>query len=204
MPAPDAVIHVIDDDEAVRQALAFLLTSSGFAVRVYGTAMAFLEAIPSLQPGCVITDVRMPVMSGLELQRQLKRLKVGLPVIVMTGHGDVPLAVEAMKAGAADFIEKPFHDEVLIAAIRIALDSSDENLTRKNELEIIRTRLKALTAREIEVLDALVSGNTNKAIAFDLKISARTVEVHRANLMTKMGASNLSSLVRMVFAVRGL
>jgi two-component system response regulator FixJ len=166
--------------------------------------MAFLEAIPSLQPGCVITDVRMPVMSGLELQRQLKRLKVGLPVIVMTGHGDVPLAVEAMKAGAADFIEKPFHDEVLIAAIRIALDSSDENLTRKNELEIIRTRLKALTAREIEVLDALVSGNTNKAIAFDLKISARTVEVHRANLMTKMGASNLSSLVRMVFMVRGL
>jgi two-component system response regulator FixJ len=204
MPAPDAVIHVIDDDEAVRQALAFLLTSSGFAVRVYGTAMAFLEAIPSLQPGCVITDVRMPVMSGLELQRQLKRLKVGLPVIVMTGHGDVPLAVEAMKAGAADFIEKPFHDEVLIAAVRIALDSSDENLTRKNELEIIRTRLKALTAREIEVLDALVSGNTNKAIAFDLKISARTVEVHRANLMTKMGASNLSSLVRMVFMVRGL
>jgi two-component system response regulator FixJ len=200
--ASDAVVHLIDDDEAVRQALAFLLAASGFAVRVHESAASFLDAIATVQPGCVVTDVRMPGVDGLELQRQLKARRLGLPVIVMTGHGDVPLAVEAMKAGAVDFLEKPFEDEALLSAIRVALDRHAENLRRNEELSAIKAKLGILTARERDVLDGLVAGRPNKTIAFDLKISARTVEVHRANLMSKMGASSLSDLVRMVFVAR--
>ena len=200
--ASDAVVHLIDDDEGVRQALAFLLTASGFAVRVHESAASFLDAIATAQPGCVVTDVRMPGVDGLELQRQLKARRLGLPVIVMTGHGDVPLAVEAMKAGAVDFLEKPFEDEALLSAIRVALDRHAENLRRNEELSAIKAKLDTLTARERDVLDGLVAGRPNKTIAFDLKISARTVEVHRANLMSKMGASSLSDLVRMVFVAR--
>lgn len=199
---PDAVVHLIDDDDGVRQALAFLLTASGFAVRVYESALTFLDAVATVQPGCVVTDVRMPGMDGLELQRQLKARQITLPVIVMTGHADVPLAVEAMKAGAVDFIEKPFNDETLLSAIRIAVDRQARDVHRDGEVAAIQARLNTLSPREREVLDGLVAGHPNKTIAYDLKISARTVEVHRANLMTKMGAASLSELVRMAFVVR--
>jgi two-component system response regulator FixJ len=197
----DAVVHLIDDDDAVRQALAFMLTASGFAVRTYESGLAFLDAIPKLQPGCIVTDVRMPGMDGLALQRELKARHVGLPVIVMTGHGDVPLAVEAMKAGAVDFIEKPFNDSNLLSAIRIAVDLHARNAPRESEYATIRRKLETLSVREREVLEGLVAGNPNKTIAYDLKISARTVEVHRANLMVKMGAASLSELVRMAFLI---
>jgi two-component system response regulator FixJ len=200
--ARDAVVHLIDDDDGVRQAIAFLLTTSGFAVRVYESAAAFLEALPTVQPGCIVTDVRMPEMDGLELQRQLRQRGVGLPVIVITGHGDVPLAVEAMKAGAIDFIEKPFNDEKLLSAIRVAIDLHARDASREDEIAAIRAKIDALSPREREVLDGLVAGLPNKTIAYDLKISARTVEVHRANLMARMGAGSLADLVRMAFVIR--
>jgi two-component system response regulator FixJ len=200
--ARDAVVHLIDDDDGVRQAVAFLLTTSGFAVRVYESAAAFLEALPTVQPGCIVTDVRMPEMDGLELQRQLHQRGVGLPVIVITGHGDVPLAVEAMKAGAIDFIEKPFNDEKLLSAIRVAIDQHARDASREDEIAAIRAKIEALSPREREVLDGLVAGLPNKTIAYDLKISARTVEVHRANLMARMGAGSLADLVRMAFVIR--
>ena len=201
--AHDAVVHLIDDDEAVRQSLAFMLSASGYAVRVYESAQLLLDAVPSLQPGCIVTDVRMPGMDGLELQQRLKALDIAMPVIIITGHGDVPLAVQAMKAGAVDFIEKPFGDETLLSAIRVAVGRASLDAARTVEIVGIRSRMAALSAREIEVLEGLVHGHPNKTIAYDLQISARTVEVHRANVMTKMGASTLSDLLRMVFIVRG-
>ncbi len=200
--AHDAVVHLIEDDEGVRQGLAFLLTASGFAVRVYESAVAFVEALPSVQPGCIVTDVRMPGIDGLELQRQLNDRQIGLPVIVMTGHGDVPLAVEAMKAGAVDFLEKPFNDEILLSAIRTAVDRHARDSRRNDEAAAVAGKLACLSAREREVLDGLFAGRPNKTIAYDLKISVRTVEVHRAHLMAKMGASNLSELLRMAFLIR--
>ncbi len=200
--AHDAVVHLIEDDEGVRQGLAFLLTASGFAVRVYESALAFLDALPGVQPGCIVTDVRMPGIDGLELQRLLNERRLGLPVIVMTGHGDVPLAVEAMKAGAVDFLEKPFNDEVLLSAIRTAVDRHARDARHNDEAAAIARRLASLTAREGEVLDGLIAGRPNKTIAYDLQISVRTVEVHRAHLMAKMGASNLSELLRMAFLAR--
>jgi two-component system response regulator FixJ len=199
--ATDAVVHLIDDDEGVRQAVAFLLATSGFAVRVYESATAFLDALPSVQPGCVVTDVRMPGIDGLALQRELKVRGVVLPVIVITGHGDVPLAVEAMKAGAVDFIEKPFNDESLLSAIRVAIDRHTQDARRGDEIFAIKEKLASLSPREREVLEGLIAGLPNKTIAYDLKISARTVEVHRANLMTRMGAHSVADLVRMVFVV---
>lgn len=198
------VVHVIDDDIAVRQSLAFLLSTAGLAVRVHESAVAFLEALPSVQGGCIVTDVRMPEIDGLELQRRLRAQKVGLPVIVITGHGDVALAVEAMKAGAADFIEKPFDDETLIASIRTALGRHVRDGEREARVAGVHSRLKLLSEREGEVLDGLVAGKPNKIIAHDLGISARTVEVYRANLMTKMQAGSLSELVRMVLLDGGL
>ena len=200
--AHDPVVHLIEDDEGVRQGLAFLLTASGFAVRVYESAVAFLDALPSVQPGCVVTDVRMPGIDGLELQRQLNERRISLPVIVMTGHGDVPLAVEAMKAGAIDFLEKPFNDEVLLSAIRTAVSRHAEDARRHDEAAAVAEKLACLSAREAEVLDGLLAGRPNKTIAYDLSISVRTVEVHRAHLMAKMGAANLSELLRMAFLVR--
>jgi two-component system, LuxR family, response regulator FixJ len=194
----DAVVHVIDDDEAVRQSLAFLLASSGFPVRIYESAAAFLDALTALQPGCVLTDVRMPGMSGLDLQRELMARRITLPVIVMTGHGDVALAVEAMKAGAVDFIEKPFSDDIILTAIRAAFARFTRDAAENGAVSAVQTRLGTLSAREREVLDGLIAGLPNKTIAYDLSISARTVEVHRANLMTKMGAASLPELVRMV------
>ena len=199
---PEAVIHLIDDDEGVRHAVAFLLTASGFAVRTYDSGIAFLDALPTVQPGCIVTDVRMPGMDGLALQRELKTRGVGLPVIVITGHGDVPLAVAAMKAGAVDFIEKPFADDTLLSAIRVATSRHARDARRDEEAAAIETRLASLSQREREVLDGLIAGLPNKTIAYDLKISPRTVEVHRANLMTRMSANSVADLVRMVFAVR--
>jgi two-component system response regulator FixJ len=198
----DAVVHLIDDDESVRHAVSFMLTTSGFAVRVYESATAFLNALQSVQPGCVVTDVRMPGMDGLELQRELKRRGVGLPVIVITGHADVSLAVEAMKAGAVDFIEKPFNDETLMAAIRVAVERHSSDSRRSGEVAAIQAKLDSLSPREREVLDGLIAGLPNKTIAYDLNISARTVEVHRANLMSRMAALSLADLVRMVFVAR--
>jgi two-component system, LuxR family, response regulator FixJ len=192
------IVHVIDDDEAVRQSLAFLLSTAGFAVRVHESATGFLKVVPTAQVGCIVTDIRMPEMDGLELQRRLRAGKVAAPVIVITGHGDVALAVEAMKAGAADFIEKPFDDDVLIGAIRSALASRAEDAKGEARVAEVRRRLELLSSREREVLDGLVAGKPNKIIAYDLGISPRTVEVYRANLMTKMQADSLSDLVRMV------
>ena len=193
----DAVVHVIDDDDAVRESLAFLLKTARIAVKTYDSAAAFLGASPPITSGCVITDVRMPGISGIELLQRLRERNVGVPVIVITGHGDVPLAVEAMKLGAADFFEKPFDDEALVAAVRSALSQLADNSKRDAEQADIQGKLATLSNREREVLQGLVSGHPNKTIAFDLGISPRTVEVYRANVMTKMNAASLSELVRM-------
>jgi two-component system response regulator FixJ len=193
----NAVVHVIDDDESVRHALAFLLATSGIPVRVHESGDAFLATIDGLQPGCILTDIRMPGTDGLALQRKLLERGVKLPVIVMTGHGDVPMAVEAMKAGAVDFIEKPFDDAVLLKAIQSALDLYNEQGRRDSEAAQITAKVNGLSVRERQVLDGLIAGRANKTIAYDLDISPRTVEIHRANVMTKMGAGSLSELVRM-------
>ncbi len=200
----NTVVHLIDDDDGVRQSLAFLLATAGLAVRVYESGAAFLAALGTLQPGCIVSDVRMPGIDGLELQRRLKALAVHLPVITMTGHANVPMAVEAMKAGAVDFIEKPFDDELLLSAIRVALDRYSAVGHRDVEVEQIQARLQSLSPRERQVLDGLLAGHPNKTIAYDLKLSPRTVEVHRANVMMKMGANNLSSLVRMALVAKVL
>ncbi len=195
--ASSAMVHLIDDDEGVRQSLAFLLAASGMAVRVYESGLAFLDALGTLQPGCIVSDVRMPGIDGLELQRRLKALGVNLPVIIMTGHADVSLAVEAMKVGAVDFIEKPFDDEYLLSAIHVALERYNRNGNREMEATQIEAKLQSLSTRESEVLKGLLAGQPNKTIAFDLKLSTRAIEVHRANVMTKMGATSLSDLIRM-------
>jgi two-component system response regulator FixJ len=195
------VVHVIDDDEAVLHSLAFLLEGAGFSARTYGSAAAFLQIVASLSAGCVVTDVRMPDMDGLALLRRLRELGVGLPVVVMTGHGDVPLAVQALKAGASDFIEKPFDDEAMLAAVRGALEADHRARERGAEVEGIAARLATLTPRERQVLERLTAGQQNKAIAYDLGASPRTVEVHRARVMEKMGARSLSELVRMALRV---
>ncbi|HET6607168.1 MAG TPA: response regulator FixJ [Rhodopila sp.] len=200
--ASEAVVHLIDDDEGVRQAVSFLLATAGFAVRVYESGTVFLNALPTQQSGCIITDIRMPGMDGLELQRQLKARNITLPVIVITGHADVPLAVEAMKTGAVDLIEKPFSDDTLLTSIRVAIDRHAVNAERDGDLSAIRDRIATLSPREREVLDGLLAGLPNKTIAYNLKISARTVEVHRANLMTRMGAQSLAELVRMAYLAR--
>jgi two-component system response regulator FixJ len=191
------IVHVIDDDVAVRQSMAFLLSTAGYAVRVHESATGFLKSLPGADSGCIITDVRMPGMDGLELQSRLKAMNVALPVIVITGHGDIGLAVRAMKAGAVDFIEKPFDDDVLLAAIRSALARNLHNVEREAQVSEIGRRLGSLSDRERDVLEGLVAGKPNKIIAHGLGISARTVEVYRANVMTKMRADSLSELVRM-------
>ena len=197
MPSDKSVVHVIDDDEAVRQSLQFLLGSAGIEVAVHDSAAQFLCRISELDPACVITDVRMPELSGVDLLRRMQELKLGIPVIVITGHGDVPLAVEAMKIGAADFFEKPFDDEALLASVRTALARHDQDHKRHTERAEIESRLATLSKRERDVLDGLVAGLANKQIAFDLGISPRTIEIYRANVMTKMQAASLSELVRM-------
>ena len=199
--AEPAAVHVIDDDEAVRHSLEFLLDCAGIPVRTYESGLAFLKVVGDLRSGCILTDLRMPDLDGLALQHKLLQMGIRLPIIVMTGHGDVPIAVQALKAGAADFIEKPFEDEVLVAAVRSALDASLRSQEREKEAEEIAARLATLTPRERQVLDRLVAGQPNKTIAFDLGASPRTVEVHRARVMEKMGARSFSELVRMAVSV---
>ena len=191
------VIHVIDDDEALRESLAFLLRAAQLEVKSYASARAFLDSLPDQSLSCVITDVRMPEVSGIDLLRRLKELKISVPVIVITGHGDVALAVEAMKIGAADFFEKPFDDDLLLASVRSALRMQEGEKKRYAERAEIESRIAALSPRERDVLAGLVEGRANKQIAFDLGISPRTVEIYRANLMNKMQADSLSDLVRM-------
>lgn len=192
-----SIVCVIDDDEAVRDSIGFLLKTADIAARTYDSAVSFLAALPMDDVGCIVTDVRMPELNGIELLRQLKRLNVSVPVVVITGHGDVPMAVEAMKIGASDFLEKPFDDTALLDAVRAALGHGAEDRARNAEREQIAARLATLSTRERQVLDGLIAGHPNKTIAFDLKISPRTVEIYRANLMSKMQASSLSALVRM-------
>jgi two-component system, LuxR family, response regulator FixJ len=193
----DTDAHVIDDDAAVRESTDFLLRSAGLTVKTYDSAAAFLDALPTIGSGCIITDVRMPGISGMDLLRRLKEMQVQLPVIVITGHGDVPLAVEAMKSGAVDFLEKPFDDDVLLASVRTALNRSEASAALETERAEIRARIATLTHRERDVLNGLIAGHPNKIIAYDLQISPRTVEIYRANVMTKMKAGSLSELVRM-------
>lgn len=193
----EPVIYLVDDDDAVRQSLEFLLSTAGIKARGFDSAKAFFDMLPQIESGCVITDVRMPEITGVDLLKRVKQDKPELPVIVITGHADVALAVEAMKMGAADFLEKPFDDDELIAAVRSALNSAADADKRKGALGEIRDKLAALSNRERQVLDGLVAGQPNKTIAFNLGISPRTVEIYRANLMTKMAANSLSDLVRM-------
>jgi two-component system, LuxR family, response regulator FixJ len=193
----DAYVCVIDDDDAMRDSLAFLFDAAGIATRTYESAMAFLATSPSEHPACIITDIRMPDMTGTELLRRLKETSYGAPVIVITGHGDITLAVEAMKLGAVDFIEKPFADEVLLNAVRTAIERRAVGDQVDAERAAVAARLSSLSAREQQVLQGLITGNPNKTIAYDLGISPRTVEVYRANLMNKMQATSLSDLVRM-------
>jgi len=193
----DAVVYVIDDDEAVRDSLRFLFNTAGLAARTYESATSFLNHLPQVKAGCIVTDVRMPGLSGFDLLRRLKELHSAVPVIVITGHGDVPLAVEAMKLGAADFLEKPFDDEALLAAVNVALRDQGASAKRDADRVGVTDRLATLTARERQVLEGLVAGHPNKTIAFDHGISPRTVEIYRANVMSKMQAASLSDLVRM-------
>jgi two-component system response regulator FixJ len=193
----DSTVHVVDDDEALRDSLTFLLRTARLDVQSYPSAAAFLEALPQANLSCVITNVRMPGISGIDLLRRLRELKISVPVIVITGHGDIPLAVEAMRLGAIDFLEKPFDDEVLIASVTAALKQKEGEAKRHGERAEIDGRLAALSNRERDVLGGLVAGRANKQIAYDLGISPRTVEIYRANLMSKMKAGSLSDLVRM-------
>lgn len=195
-------VHIVDDEESVRKSLAFLLTMSGFTVRVHDTATHFLEVAPSLERACLVTDLRMLDMSGIELVERLSEIGTPFPVIVITGHGDVPMAVAAMKAGAADFIEKPFEDETLIAAIERAASHLDNKGEAEADVDVMRARFDSLSERERQVLSAVVGGLPNKIIAYDLDISRRTVEVHRANIMSKMQAKSLPELVRMAIALK--
>jgi len=200
--ADDHIVHVIDDDSAVRDSLAFLLSAADIAVKTYDSAMSFLDALPNVQDGCIVTDVRMPEMNGLELVRRLTDLGVGHRMIVITGHGDIPLAVEAMKAGVADFLEKPFEEEALLRAIRAALSQGERLQEDRTEKQRLRAIFDALSPREQQVLEGVVSGKMNKVIAHELGISPRTVEVYRANMMSKTGAQGLSELVRMAMLAR--
>jgi two-component system response regulator FixJ len=198
--AEPAIVYVIDDEEAVRDSVAFLLETHGFRVRSFATASELLAAIPALAPGCVLTDMRMPGMDGLALLRRLREDNVSWPVVVMTAHGEVPLAVQALKAGASDFIEKPCPGDALIEAVLAAQQTVDQVRKQDADIAEINARIASLTPREREVLQQLVAGNQNKAIAYNLGVSPRTVEVHRARVMEKMRARSLPALVRMAVA----
>ncbi|MFD1192835.1 MULTISPECIES: response regulator FixJ [Phenylobacterium] len=195
------VVHVIDDDEAMRESLDFLLDASGFRPRTYAAAADFLAVADTAEPGCIVTDIRMPGMNGLELVGELRARGNSLPIVVITGHGDVPLAVEAMKAGVADFLEKPFSDDVLLATIRRCLDGLAQSESHLAEAKRINEILDQLSPRERDVLKGVVAGKPNKVIAHELGISPRTVEVYRANVMTKTRANAVSDLVRMAMVV---
>ncbi|MDX5983153.1 response regulator transcription factor [Sphingomonas echinoides] len=197
---PKRTVHLVDDEESIRKSAGFMLKTSGFAVQTYASGIAFLKAVKTAEPGCILLDVRMPGMDGLEVQEVLAERGITMPVIVLTGHGDVGIAVRVMKAGAVDFLEKPFEKSALLASIGVAfsrLDKSDARSLREAEA---RVRVAVLTPREREVLIGLANGFPNKTIAYDLDISTRTVEVHRANLMTKLEVHSLSDALRIAFA----
>jgi two-component system response regulator FixJ len=190
-------VYVIDDDEAMRDSLNFLLDSANFSVTLFESALSFLDVLPKLDFGCVLSDVRMPGLDGIEL---LKRMKAGnstFPILIMTGHGDVPLAVEAMKLGAVDFLEKPFEDDRLIGMVEAAIRQAEPTAKSEAVAQDIAARVASLSPRERQVMDGLIAGLSNKLIARDYDISPRTIEVYRANVMTKMQANSLSELVRL-------
>lgn len=195
-----ATVFILDDDDAVRDALGALFKSCGLSVRTYESGEAFLANLGADFVGCVVLDVRMPGLSGLELQKQLTEMNIPLPVIIITGHGDLPMAVKAMKAGAVDFIEKPFDDEEILASVHEALSRGARMYADAVSAAALNANLKRLTAREREVLEQVVLGHPNKAIAYSLGISPRTVEIHRARVIEKLRARNLSHLVRMAIA----
>ncbi|HWZ61459.1 MAG TPA: response regulator transcription factor [Steroidobacteraceae bacterium] len=196
-------VFIVDDDEGVRNSLRFLLKSVGLATRALGSASEFLETYEPSQPGCLVLDVRMPGMSGLELQQQLNLRGAVIPVIFITGHGDIPMAVEAMQQGAFDFLQKPFRDQDLIDRIQRALERDARNRSTLHEHARIRERLESLTPREREVLALMTRGKPNKIMAAELGVSQRTVEIHRARVMEKSGAASLAQLVRMVMDLEG-
>ncbi len=196
----DRHVYVVDDDDAVRDSLSVLLEAIGHRVRTFGSAKEFLEVAPELPMGCLIADIRMPEMDGLELQRHLNERSLHFPMVVITGHGDVPLAVRAMKAGALDFIEKPFATPTILASVEAALSRLDSNDQQDPATVAVQARLGLLSPREREVLEGLLAGLPNKTIAYDLAISPRTVEIHRARVMDKMGARSLSELIRLALA----
>lgn len=199
MQVGDYVVHVVDDEEPVRKSLAFLLATAGFPVCVHESATDFLAAAPGGGKACLVTDLKMPDIGGVDLLERMNGMGIAMPAIVITGHGDVPMAVAAMKAGAVDFIEKPFEDEVLINAVKRAACRLGDAETI-DDVRALRDRLQALSGRERQVLSMIVAGLPNKTIACDLGISPRTVEVHRANIMSKMQARSLPELVRMSIA----
>jgi two-component system, LuxR family, response regulator FixJ len=198
----EAVAYIVDDIEMNRDLLESLMRSVGIATRSYGSARAFLDEVQSEEPGCVLLDIRMPEMSGLDVQKVLNERGVPLPVIIVTAHGDVPVAIQAMKEGAYEFIEKPINNQQVLDVVQRAFRICAKRLEERVELDGIRGRYHTLSPRESEVLDAMVEGRLNKQIAFDLGISQRTVEVHRANVMEKMGAGSLAELVRKVITLR--
>ncbi|XUM20045.1 response regulator FixJ [Bradyrhizobium oligotrophicum S58] len=202
--AERAKVYVIDDDEAMRDSLNFLLDSSGFDVTLFENAEIFLGRLPTLNFGCVVSDVRMPGIDGIELLKRMKAAGSSFPILVMTGHGDVPLAVEAMKLGAVDFLEKPFEDERLVAMIETAIQQAEPAAKNESVAQDILARVASLSPRERQVMDGLMAGLSNKLIAREYDISPRTIEVYRANVMTKMGANSLSELVRLAMRAGAL
>ncbi|EXS68961.1 MULTISPECIES: response regulator transcription factor [unclassified Sphingobium] len=194
------MIHIVDDEDAIRRSAGFMLKTSGFSVATYASGVAFLREVRHAEPGCILLDVRMPEMDGLEVQQALLERGVAMPVIILTGHGDISIAVRAMKAGAVEFIEKPFEKAVLLDAIGIAFERLDDTGKRAVRAADAAVMISALTGREQDVLKGLAEGLPNKTIAYDLGISPRTVEVHRANLMTKLGVRSLSDALRIAFA----
>jgi two-component system response regulator FixJ len=200
MAATNRIVHLVDDDEAIRRSAGFMLKTSGYTVKAYVSGVELLKEARELDPGVILLDVRMPEMDGIEVQKTLRERGIALPVIVMTGHGDVGVAVQAMKQGALDFIEKPFEKAVLLAALDEGFARIEQAGRNRARGEEARVRLEALTPREKDVLQGLVRGHPNKTIAYDLDISPRTVEIHRANLMHKLGVASLSEALRIAFA----
>ncbi|WP_369601597.1 response regulator FixJ [Hahella sp. SMD15-11] len=203
MVSAEQVVYIVEDDEAVRDSLSMLLEAEGYDVEAFADAQQFLDRYDENMAGCILLDIRMPGMTGMELHRKLIDMQCPLPVIFVTGHGDVPLAVEAMKQGAVDFVQKPYQEKQLLDKIRTAMAQDAEQRDLLQEKKEILKRLETLTPREREIMEMMVEGNANKVIAIELDISQRTVEIHRSRVMQKMGTHSLAQLVRMVLAVGG-
>lgn len=199
----DRLVHIVDDDDAVRRSVAFMLKHSGYAVETYGSGTEFLKQARDAGRGCVLLDVRMPEMDGLEIQREMASRGIDMPVVILTGHGDVGIAVKAMRAGAVNFIEKPYEKEALLLAIEEAYERLDRKHDKDMKASEAKIRLASLTGRERDVLNGLVAGFPNKTIAYDLGISPRTVEIYRANMMEKLRARSLSEALRIAFIAEG-